>query len=243
MVIPSIRTKGSPSMIMRSAKVPESPSSALQTRYLRAPAASARGLPLDPGGKARSAPAPEARLGHLLDDAGGPERQGALQAAVAAVGLVVVQRLRIGDPAAGERQARLALEERQLLGPADPLGMGTALEQARGDQRRDLVGVDGPIADAALGGLDLDQGLQLEHAARAVADQMDVAAGLGGLDGEGAGHLVGADGERRRVAGNVKLQRHARASVMRASSRASSMRPTSLSSSMAEGPEAQRPRQ
>ena len=33
MVIPSMRTYGSPSMIMRSEKVPESPSSALQTMY------------------------------------------------------------------------------------------------------------------------------------------------------------------------------------------------------------------
>ena len=33
MVMPSMSTRGSPSMIMRSAKVPESPSSALQTMY------------------------------------------------------------------------------------------------------------------------------------------------------------------------------------------------------------------
>ncbi len=33
MVMPSMREKGSPSMIMRSAKVPESPSSALHTMY------------------------------------------------------------------------------------------------------------------------------------------------------------------------------------------------------------------
>jgi hypothetical protein len=33
MIIPSIRVKGSPSMSIRSAKVPLSPSSALQTTY------------------------------------------------------------------------------------------------------------------------------------------------------------------------------------------------------------------
>ena len=39
--MPSMSTKGSPSMIMRSAKVPESPSSALQTTYLRSATAPA----------------------------------------------------------------------------------------------------------------------------------------------------------------------------------------------------------
>jgi hypothetical protein len=51
MVMPSITTKGSPSMIMRSAKVPLSPSSALQTMYLRLARASATVFHLMPVGK------------------------------------------------------------------------------------------------------------------------------------------------------------------------------------------------
>ncbi len=154
---------------------------------------------------------------------------------------IVVQRLGIGDPAADKGQAGLALEERQLLRLADPLGVGAAFEQAGGDQARDIVGVDRAVADAAFGGLDLDQGLQLVHAARAVADEGDGEALLGRLDGYGASHLVSADRNGGGVAWNVDL--HARASSSRASSRAASMRPTRRSSSMAEGPEAQRPRQ
>jgi hypothetical protein len=51
MVMPSIRTKGSPSMIMRSAKVPESPSSALQTMYFCCGGVSATVRHLIPVGK------------------------------------------------------------------------------------------------------------------------------------------------------------------------------------------------
>ena len=51
MVIPSIRLKGSPSMTMRSAKVPLSPSSALQTMYFWSALASATVFHLMPVGK------------------------------------------------------------------------------------------------------------------------------------------------------------------------------------------------
>jgi len=49
-VMPSISRKGSPSMIMRSAKVPLSPSSALQTIYLRSALACATVFHLMPVG-------------------------------------------------------------------------------------------------------------------------------------------------------------------------------------------------
>ena len=51
MVMPSISTKGSPSMIMRSAKVPLSPSSALQTMYFVGPAVFSTVCHLMPVGK------------------------------------------------------------------------------------------------------------------------------------------------------------------------------------------------
>ena len=53
MVMPSISTKGSPSMIMRSAKVPLSPSSALQTMYFWSALVVRHGLPLDAGRETR----------------------------------------------------------------------------------------------------------------------------------------------------------------------------------------------
>ena len=51
--------------------------------------------------------------------AAGAERQRALQALVAAMGAVVVERERIDDAAAREGQARLALEEGDLFGDAE----------------------------------------------------------------------------------------------------------------------------
>ena len=54
-VMPSITTKGSPSMIMRSAKVPLSPSSALQTMYFAVGACLRHRLPLDAGREAGAA--------------------------------------------------------------------------------------------------------------------------------------------------------------------------------------------
>ena len=61
-VMPSISTKGSPSMIMRSAKVPLSPSSALQTMYFCVGRRVEHGLPLDAGREAGAAAAAQARL-------------------------------------------------------------------------------------------------------------------------------------------------------------------------------------
>ena len=60
MAMPSISTKGSPSISMRSAKVPESPSSALQTMYLWSRLGARHGLPLDAG---RESPRRRARAG------------------------------------------------------------------------------------------------------------------------------------------------------------------------------------
>ena len=80
---------------------------------------------------------------------------------------IVVDRLRIGDPAAGEGEAGLALEEGQLVDQADAVRMRR--RPARGSPAR-RSGATARIADPARRGLDLQQRLELEHAARAVAD-------------------------------------------------------------------------
>ena len=55
-------------MIIRSEKVPESPSSALQTTYFCVGGGAEHRLPLDAGGKRRAAAAAQARERHRLDD-------------------------------------------------------------------------------------------------------------------------------------------------------------------------------
>ena len=117
--MPSISTKGSPSMIMRSAKVPLSPSSALQTMYLRSAGRIEHRLPLDAGREAGAAAAAQAGLGDLLDDVGRRHRDRVLQALQAAMRLVVVERQRVGDAAAREGQPRLPGEERDLVRVAE----------------------------------------------------------------------------------------------------------------------------
>ena len=66
--MPSMSRKGSPSMIMRSANVPLSPSSALQTTYLLLGPRVVHGLPLDPGREAGAAAPAQTGEPDLLDD-------------------------------------------------------------------------------------------------------------------------------------------------------------------------------
>src|SRR5579883_2362051 len=110
-VIPSISTKGSPSMIMRSAKVPLSPSGIADNVFLIGRRIR-HGLPFDAGRKACAAAPAQARLCHLFDHGGGWHRQRARKPLVTAVRAVVVQRARIDDAASREGQPRLLFEKR-----------------------------------------------------------------------------------------------------------------------------------
>ncbi len=89
MVMPSISTNGSPSMIMRSEKVPESPSSALQTTYFDRAGRVQHGAPLDAGGEGGAAASAQAGLDDGFDDVGAAEGERVAQAPPAAVGFVV----------------------------------------------------------------------------------------------------------------------------------------------------------
>ena len=66
--MPSMSANGSPSMSMRSAKVPLSPSSALQTMYFWSAGCVEHGAPLDAGREPGAAAAAQAGVDHLLDD-------------------------------------------------------------------------------------------------------------------------------------------------------------------------------
>ena len=120
---------------------------------------------------------------------------------------VVVERDRIGDAAAREREPRLPLEIVDLLDRAQRQRMldrreRLAVEKARLDQAFDVAGANRSEAVAHAALLDLDQRLEPQHAARAVAHDLDRDRGLLGRRCQEAGDLVGTDCDRSRVAGH-----------------------------------------
>ncbi|MNN44994.1 hypothetical protein D3C81_1593070 [compost metagenome] len=113
---------------------------------------------------------------------------------------VVIQRQRVGDADAGKGQALLLLQERDLVGQAVRQRMRAALQQASVEQRRHVCRADRSVGHAPRFGLHLDQRLQPEHAARAVADDAHRLAAAGGFAFDRAGHFIGAQRQRGRIA-------------------------------------------
>ena len=134
MVMPSISEKGSPSMIMRSAKVPVSPSSALTHDIFLSPAGqSATVFHLMPVGKpAPPRPRrPEAAISATV--ASGPICECPVKPLVAAMRGIFGEGHRIDDAATLEGHAALAREIGMLLDLADAQGVRAA---RRGTRRR-----------------------------------------------------------------------------------------------------------
>src|ERR1700678_3591510 len=164
-VMPSITTKGSPSMIMRSAKVPLSPSSALQTMYFWSAAACATVFHLIPVGKPGAATAAQAGSRDIGEDGIRGKRQRALKSLVAAMGTVIPDRTRVDHAATREGQAGLPLEPGNLLGDAKPQGMRTVSDH--GLEHGSSIGrCHRAVRDTSLRRRDFDHRFQPVQAAR-----------------------------------------------------------------------------
>ena len=138
--MPSISTNGSPSMIMRSENVPESPSSALQTMYFCSAAVAEHRAPLDAGRERRAAAAAQARFVTWARRwRAASSASGCAQAATAAVRDVVLELQRIGDADAREGQALLLLEVRDLLDRAQLQRVRLAARETRLEQTRHVL--------------------------------------------------------------------------------------------------------
>ena len=103
-------------MIMRSANVPLSPSSALQTMYFCGAWVCATVRHLIPVGKPAPPRPRRPGLDDLLDDRLRTERERAFKPLAAAVGAVVFERARVDDAATREGEPRLPLEPGDFLG-------------------------------------------------------------------------------------------------------------------------------
>ncbi len=101
--MPSMSTKGSPSMIMRSAKVALSPLVGIADDVFLARLGVEHGVPLDACREARTAAAAQAAVGHFLDDVGGVHGKCGTQALQPAMGFIVCERERV-DHAANARR-------------------------------------------------------------------------------------------------------------------------------------------
>ena len=172
--MPSIRVKGSPSISIRSAKVPLSPSSALQTMYFWSPGASATVFHLMPVGKPapprpaqarRRSPRPRSASGVIASARRRPDKP--------AMRLVIVQRQRVDHAHPGKGQPGLPLHPGQLLGQPQRLGMRA---QDRSNSPGTSASVIGPKPMRPASRLHLDQRLQPDHPARAVAHHRHVTA-------------------------------------------------------------------
>ena len=138
-------------MIIRSAKVPLSPSSALQTMYFRAPGVSRTVFHLMPVGKP-APPRPRRPLSVTWATISAGARVTARSKALQPVmGPVVAERQRIDDAAAGKGQTRLAFQERQFLGLPETERMVAARRQSGVEQGGDIGCLDRAIGDPALG--------------------------------------------------------------------------------------------
>ena len=200
------------------------------------------GFPLDAGGEARAAATAQARLDHRLDGRRLTDAPRLFQTAAAAMGAIVRQRQGIDDTAAREGDAGLALEERDLLGPADAQRMRRG-RQAVDEQAGNVLHRHRTEADAATGGLDLDQRLQPEQAARAGAHDLDIEVLAPGHVEDRGGDLVGADGTGGCIAWDVEARRHQPTSRAISSIESAVSRAIGSPSSIADGPDAHRPRQ
>ena len=121
-----------------------------------------------------------------------------------------------------------------------------AFEETGLEEVGDVASRDRAVSDAALFGLNFNQWLKVQHAARAVADDFDVLFLRLSFGGDGGCHLVGTNRERCCVARNVDGD-HRAVSFARdatiSSKRFGVTLPYNLSPIMIAGERAQLPRQ
>ena len=204
------------------------------------------GSPFDARREAGAAAPAQARGQNLVDRRLGPEPQRGLQPLQPAVAAVIVERERVGQAAAREHEPLLPLEIGNILDPSERLRVGAPDQEPAFEQRAGVRIRDRTVTHPAGRGLDFDERLQPEKAARTGAHDREVDAPIARLSRKRSGDGVGADGEGGGIAGDEDLRVHdafPSASATIASIFCRSRRPIGWPSRSAAGESAQLPRQ
>ena len=166
-------------MIMRSANVPESPSSALQTTYFWSAGAPSTVFHLMPVGNAAPPRPRRPESVTARDDLLAGHLQRVRETAVAAVRAIVVERQRDRSMPTRANVRRVCFARYSIfsVGPSAS-AVPRGLEKLRGEQTRHVGRGDGAVRVPDAVDLDLDERLEPVEAARAVADDVDRDAAL-----------------------------------------------------------------
>ena len=131
------------------------------------------GAPFDAGREPGTAPTAQTRCGDRCDRRGGAQRARAGQALPAALRDEIIPGERVDDAAAHEGPPRLTGHEGMLQRIADAQRVTATLEPTGCEKPRDIGHRHRPVADAAGGGLHLDQRFEPMHTMRPVAHDLD----------------------------------------------------------------------
>ena len=112
---------------------------------------------------------------------------------------IIIERQRIGQPAAGEDEPLLFREVGDIVNEAQRLGMSAAAQEASFEKLSRLARCDRAVADAAGSRFHLDKRLEPKEAPRSRADKLNVEATAARLVVNCVCDKVRANGERRRI--------------------------------------------
>ena len=206
----------------------------------------ANGVPLDPGGEPGATPAAQSGQLHHVDDRRAVHGQRPVEPGIAAMGPVVGHAQRIDHAAAAERQPRLPLLKRVLLGFANRKRMLRALQEPGVEQACHVRHAHRTIPRAATGrvagNFNLNQRLKPHHAPGSGPHQFDGKPPGGGFPLDRFGDAVRPQGQRGSV-GRDEDAGHACASATKSCRAAASTRPSGAPSNSAAGAQAHSPRQ